>query len=212
MDSVKPTFAIAIPTINQWDLFKPFLESYFSSFPLTDIYVLDNGNQNIDSVDLMLHIIKPAERMSVAASWNHMCNLIFKKHNYALVLNDDVLLDKTIGQLIDFLTLHANHDFFVSQHGLCSFVLPKRTFRSIGSFDENFKGAYFEDTDYEMRIKLAKLKVLRHSFLNPKIYNVSSSIKKDKSLNDNFENNRDYYIRKWGGTVGGETYLTPFNK
>jgi GT2 family glycosyltransferase len=206
------TFAIGIPTINRYDLLRPFLKEYLVNFPLTEIYIIDNGNQGIIEDDITVHLIIPEQPLGVAASWNLLCDKIFKKHKFALILNDDILLNKNDLGIFNFLTLNKGGDFYVSQNGFCSFILPKETFQKIGAFDERFVGAYFEDRDYERRMILAKMKVIRHAFLNPSIFNESSSIKKDEALNKNYKNNWQYYCEKWGGSIGGEKYLTPFNK
>ena len=41
-------FAIGIPTLNRADLLNPVLKKYAADFPDTKIYVVDNGNQDID--------------------------------------------------------------------------------------------------------------------------------------------------------------------
>lgn len=209
------SFALAIPTINRWDLLKPTLEKYLTMFPLTDIVVLDNGKQNIkfDLSSILLTVIELPEPKGVAGSWNFLSRIVFRKHSHCLMLNDDVFLNRSFLDIMNLLSYHPDHDLYapMAENGLPAFILPKTTFNKIGAFDEAFKGAYFEDTDYERRLKLAKMDVLRHISLNPVIYETSGSIKKDPSLNRNFENNRDHYEAKWGGCKGGETYLTPFN-
>lgn len=206
------TFAIGIPTINRYDLLAPFLKNYMANFPNTLIYVLDNGLQEIEVQGKNFHLITSSEPKGVAASWNALCNFIFKEHNYALILNDDVFFDKTQHQVHEFLAIHHQPDFYISQKGYCSFIMPKVTFNRVGKFDESFKGAYFEDNDYNRRMYLDRSLVLKHKFLNPGIYNESSSISKDKSLNANYDRNLVHYEEKWGGCVGAEKYLKPFNK
>lgn len=216
MSKEKISFAIGIATINQYNLLKSFLLKYNIQFPLTDIFIIDNGNQGIkEDKELsgkLESVYVPQSPLSVAASWNYLCKAIFQIHTHAFILNDDVWVDKTEYELYNYLTLWQDFNFFVSQKGYCSFVISKKCFKEIGQFDENFKGAYFEDNDYSRRMYLSKVDELRTSFLNPRIYNESSSIKKDQSLNVNFINNAEYYKSKWGGDRGGESFKTPFNK
>lgn len=206
------TFRIGIPTINRYDLLKPSLEKYLASFPDTKIFIIDNGKQGIDIEAKNLHIIRPLEPLSVAASWNVLCNFIFRESKYALILNDDVFFDKRQHEVHEFLSIHFHADFYMSLKGYCSFIMPKLTYRSVGKFDESFEGAYFEDNDYSRRLYLAKADVLKHKFLNPGVYNESMSIVKDPSLKNNYDKNLIRYTEKWGGPVGGETFLKPFNK
>jgi hypothetical protein len=51
-----------------------------------------------------------------------------------------------------------------------------------------------------------------NAMLNPAIYRNSMTIAKDQTLNNNFENNKRYYISKWGGEPTQETFGTPFNQ
>ncbi len=212
----KKTFAIGIPTVNRWDLLEPSLIKYLEYFPNTHIYILDNGFQKIPDKyrrqTLNLTVIENTTRWSVAESWNGLCRMIFLHHNHAIILNDDIYVDFSEQSVFGFLHRFNDPAMYMSQHGFCSFILPDTTWKSIGSFDTNFMGAYFEDNDYQRRIKLAKLEILSHRLLNPVEMIASASIKKDPSLNANFENNAKYYVSKWGGNVGGETFITPFNK
>lgn len=217
----RPTFAIGIPTINQYaDKLKGYLEDYDLNFPNITIYILDNGKQGIDvSQYPNMILIENDQPAGVAESWNMLCRMIFLKHTHALILNDDVFLGCEQRDVIGFIltTIYNNaeanypmYSFLASQRDFCVFIIPYNIFEFIGWFDENFKGAYFEDKDYERRLQLAKIEIKRIPELNPKIFHQSSSIGKDKSLNDNFQNNYEYYKKKWGGSVGGETYTSPW--
>lgn len=212
-------FAIGIPTINRYDLLKPTIKKYLVNFPNTKILIVDNGNQGLilkdfinEDINCNLEIIHCINPLSVAASWNTIGKSFAKSIQNYFILNDDVVVDFKEQDVINFINRFPWHHLYKSQQGFCSFILPRSTWNIIGQFDENFKGAYFEDNDYEMRIKLAKGNILAHSFLNPAIYRESSSIKKDPLLNSNFNANAGYYFDKWGGGVGHEKYLTPFNK
>jgi len=208
---MKVNFAIGIPTINQWVKLKETLLAYRLDFPETEIFIVDNGRQ-ISTLSLVGQLSKNEEPKGVAASWNQLCQMIWKKHTHALILNDDVYLGARQNEIQRLIENHAEDDFIVSQHGFCSFILPHATKHKIGMFDESFKGAYFEDNDYERRLKLAKLQITRCQLLNPVWMETSASIKADPSLNVNFQNNSAYYEQKWGGARGGETFLTPFNQ
>jgi GT2 family glycosyltransferase len=81
----------------------------------------------------------------------------------------------------------------------------------IGNFDENFQRCYFEDNDYQYRMKLAGIPVIYEPSLNPEIYRNSQTILKDPLLS-NFIDNRNYFIQKWGGDPEKETFKTPFNQ
>lgn len=210
--SEQVTFALGIPTINRYDLLEPFLNKYLKFFPPHLIFVHDTGNLvPIYHHEPFLKVTRSGPH-SVAASWNALCGMIFIKHTHAVIINDDLLLNKTGKQVENFIVLHKEQDFFVSsQEGFSSFIIPRKTFRTIGYFDEHFKGAYFEDKDYERRMMLGKMKIMSTPFLNPELHTRSASIGKDKKLNANYQKNAEHYKKKWGGNLGGETYTTPFN-
>ena len=69
----------------------------------------------------------------------------------------------------------------------------------------------FEDNDYMYRMRLAGCTIRYNDDLNPDIYRNSMTIQKDPLLG-NYINNREYFIKKWGGLPTEETYKTPFNK
>lgn len=221
MKNIQTKFAIAIPTINRWDLLQETLKKYETDFPNTFIMVVDNGNQlkrDINSERLFTnagYLYGSNRNLGVSASWNHMLNFAFDKNmpdtfENVLVLNDDIYLGKTEEQIINFID---NNEFSLATTTLtwCAFIISKKTFLEVGSFDEKIFPAYFEDNDYAYRLKLERKPHTCHEFLNPETFINSGSIAKDPSLNLNFEKNRQYFIRKWGGEPGKETFLQPFN-
>jgi hypothetical protein len=79
-------------------------------------------------------------------------------------------------------------------------------------FDNNIFPAYFEDNDYCYRMRLAGLKRINSEFFNPEVFRNSQTIARDKSLNKNFDRNRERYKEKWGGYPLEETFTTPYNE
>jgi len=81
-------FQIGIPTLNRFDLLMPSLLMYSNQFPDTKIYILDNGNQKIMQSDFIknspklsknLVVIEKEQNIGVGASWNILCDEIFKE-------------------------------------------------------------------------------------------------------------------------------------
>ena len=205
-----PKFAIGIPTLNRWDLLRVHLNSYLQTyFPNIKIFVLDNGNQNIDIEHPNLVIIRNKENVGVAASWNQLCQLIFIKHEFAAILNDDIgwgMNEYRIGNFLHY----QKAMLFKSLKDWCVFIMPKTTFEKIGPFDETFK-AYYEDSDYTYRMKLVGFKPVAWDVLNPTTYRDNGTGEIDPTIY-NFSNiGRKYYVTKWGGMPGMETFKTPFN-
>ena len=211
-------FAIAIPTINRWDLLYETLKKYEKDFPNTYIMIVDNGNQFEKGINAERviknsgYIFGSNKNLGVAASWNHMLNYAFtNQFENVLVLNDDIYLGKTESEIIEFID-NNRFSLATTTKTWCAFILPRETFEKIGPFDENIFPAYFEDNDYAYRLKLEEIPHSCYEFLNPQIFINSGSIAKDSSLNANFEKNKNYFILKWGGEPNEEKYLTPFNK
>lgn len=200
-------FSIGIPTVNQQDMLRDNIIYYRRHYPNTRMFIVNNGTDRISSCitpELPIFTIDNETNKGVAASWNQLLSSIFPTNEFALILNDDILLGKD-ERVITELILSENSDFIKSQLGYCSFIISMYCYYSVGNFDESFYPAYFEDNDYEYRMRQNGIKISESDILNPVIFNNSLSIKKDPSLNQNFEINRKRYIDKWGGQPGQET-------
>lgn len=101
-------------------------------------------------------------------------------------------------------------------HNLC--LYKRSAFEAIGYVDPNFYPAYYEDNDYARRGVNAKLKTcnLTNSvyfhFWSRTIKQFPTNAPMEKTSNHQyFNNNRKFYMIKWGGDFGQETYDVPFN-
>jgi GT2 family glycosyltransferase len=95
----------------------------------------------------------------------------------------------------------------------CFMVRPTIKKR-IGAFDENFAPAYFEDNDYHYRIGLAGLHA--YNDVSAPYYHYGSQTQNASSVIPvvppfAFDNNRSYYINKWGDVPGKEIFTHPYN-
>lgn len=97
-----------------------------------------------------------------------------------------------------------------------AFMISKAAYEKVGPFDEGFVPCYFEDNDYHYRVNVAKMKAI--TFPSAIYYHYGSRTQNEAlgggkliSTNGNFENNRAYYIRKWGGPPGFEQFKEAFN-
>lgn len=212
-------YAIGIPTINRADLLQPTLERYCQDFPNTAIYIVDNGFQDFDrsKFNNNVHFIVNDQNNGVAGSWNQLLEKIYngipgvsQGCDHALILNDDIYLGKTERQIQEFIVVNLFH-LAVQPGTWCSFILPKIIFNKVGPFDSRFYPAYFEDNDYDYRVRLAGFIPTPHPELAPEVYRNSMTIEKNQALNARFEDNKRLYVSKWGGEPLRETYLLPFN-
>jgi len=210
-------FAIGIPTLNRGiDLLLPSLIKYATEdFVGVDIYVIDNGKQNlafVKELPINVHVIEEDNNLGVAGSWNKLCRIIFEKYHYALIINDDVYLGyKT--ELVDKIIRFYHHSIVQSNISWSVFLISKCVYDYVGAFDEIFYPAYYEDSDYIYRIKLKGFIHDVDAQLNPKIIRTSMTQEKDPELvNNSMRDNRLRYIEKWGDSPLLEKYSTPYNK
>jgi GT2 family glycosyltransferase len=203
---------ILIPTINRKDLLDEALEEYAKCYPTIDKFIVDNGKQNIKCLDDNTWIFEQETNLGVAGSWNYLIKKAIEKgYEYFLILNDDVILKKDKEWLEKIINRGNPHDFVLCRpfYNLSSFILNKTIYDKVGDFDEGFVGSYFEDNDYMYRMRLAGCTIRYDDDLNPDIYRNSMTIQKDPLLG-NYINNREYFIKKWGGLPTEELFKIPF--
>jgi GT2 family glycosyltransferase len=206
-------FAIGIPTLNRFDLLHPALLFYIRDFPNTKIFIVDNGQQGIN--EKLKHpniiVIEQEKNIGVSASFNILFDEIYKQHDYALIMNDDVYYGRKDWE-VDNLLSNYKKDFYVSSIDWSVFILPKKTYKQVGKFDENFYPAYFEDNDFKYRMQLMNKSFFEIPFLNCFVHQTSQTLDREPSIKNYFEKNKSYYISKWGGEPNKEKFKKPFNK
>ena len=233
-------FCIVIPTINRLDLLFPSLLMYATQLPEVEILIYDNGKQYIQEKIHGLRNIRRwanaykgldnitvygghGDNIGVAASWNFLCQKAFERgYNYVVVLNDDIylhlemydywcIINRMFIDQTDFLSC-------VEKFERAAFVLSSKCYDVVGQFDDNFYPAYYEDSEYLYRLKLAKgrgrIDYGIAPLLNPHVFRRSSTIlaQKEESIvsSESKERNKKYYILKWGGDVGEEKFIDCF--
>ena len=147
----------------------------------------------------------------VSGSWNEIIRLALEPNSklsmvYDLVINvgsdtlmlpgflESVITD-TIEQKLDFI---SGHEF-----GFNIWGMNKKCLDLVGTFDENFYPAYFEDGDYFRRIHLCK-EINYHSVGDESLFRHlgSQTIRSDSSIraksDKTFAINNERFLRKWG--------------
>lgn len=96
------------------------------------------------------------------------------------------------------------------------FMITPETIERVGYIDEEFYPAFYDDNDYDFRVKLA-------GGVNSSIANTTAVFihygSRTQNQNpgapivpgDMFNKNGNYFISKWGGVPGKEQYTHPFN-
>ena len=218
---------IAIPTLTQYGKLKRLCESILRDPPVASdevvkIFILDNGGGLLHSRDgaaLSAHdnirVVAPPYNLGVAGSWNYFAGHLGR----CIIANDDVIFDRSA--IVEFQeAAERHHQSIIIENddplfGFSTFLLNRPTqWLAMGGFDELFNPAYFEDNDARRRLALAR---------NPAIKIKLSSWSHDQSSTLNhgnlehkrmfwclFKRNEQYYVQKWGGPPGSETYKQPF--
>lgn len=207
-------FCILIPTVNRKDLLMEALHTYTTFYDNIDIFVLDNGKQEIPPMyPPNIHIYESKTNLGVAKSWNYLINRAIQKgFEWFLVLNDDIIFTmqphdlKAIIKKYNHNTFHQPKPFY----NWSVFLLSKYVFKKVGEFDTNFVKCYYEDNDYKYRMKLSGVITRYDDELAPQVYRNSETTKKDPTLSG-FEENRAYYLKKWGGLPESEKFKRPFD-
>lgn len=200
---------LVVPVLNNFKGFTELMESV--DVPVLPI-VIDNWNKNI----------------GVSCGWNEGIRRAIKREiDVLLISNDDVVLmpgaiDNIIDSLPDYDLVSAaqikdrrpttgliegpaDFSFFA--------IRPMEFVKKFGWFDQNFSPAYFEDNDMHYRILLAGGKTaMRFDAQMKHKGSVTQNSKKGGVVSSKmFEDNRAYYIRKWGAIPGDEEFKHPFN-
>jgi GT2 family glycosyltransferase len=203
-------FGIGIPTLNRADLLSPALKLYQNDFFNCDIFVCDNGNQNIKEIGNII-VINNKENVGVGASWNQLCDKIFEKNDYALILNDDIYLGKNKKEIEKTIKKRPKA-FLTATPDWCAFIIPKNIWTRVGRFDECFFPAYYEDNSYAYRMKLKNQIHIKTPELNPFVYRSSQTLEKEVGILEARKRNKELYIEMWGGEPLKETYTKPYGQ
>jgi len=214
---------IGIPYLNRPDLLQRCLASI--DHPVDTVILIDNSNGGWcdDTEEWIRHettgivrrvSISEHENTGVAASWNEVIKL-FPAPWWLLVNND---IEFAPGDLAKFEEAMETSKAGIVADGInnmACFGITANCVQKVGLFDENFYPAYGEDIDYMRR---SRLLLVEHRYLQGMgmRHDRSSTVKTfpaelQERNRETFEANKAYYIRKWGGWEGDETFEHPFN-
>jgi len=215
-------FAIFIPTINRKDLLEESMLTLLPQMQQVEyLQILDNGQQKILCEHPKVLLENRSQNIGVQASWNFGIKYAFDRDiDFLFSLNDDIILNPIqLPEMIDVVENNQDKWLYVGPYYWSVWCISRLGASAMEYapgkyFDENFYPAYFEDNDFHWRMRLLdETKYLGNvSIFTPKICRNSMSLKKDPTLNSTFQQNKLYYIQKWGGEPGREKFKTPFNK
>lgn len=198
---------LGCPYINRPDLMERMLLSI--NRPLGDVVIIDNS-PDASLPESYATVIRPGHNLGVAASWNR---IIAEKPDapwWAIVNSDIAFGPWDLAALAEHMTTVGG---LALMQGFALFALDQATLDAVGTFDENFHPAYFEDNDFAYRATLAGVTITELE--NTLIHEGSAVIHSDKHYSDEngrtFGENGWYFHRKWGDYPHWEKFKTPFD-
>lgn len=198
-----PEVILIVPVLNRYDLLQRMIDSI--DYPISDFLIIDNGasqhaqwtqqfyNPNIGNVC----VLPMPTNFGVAASWN-LGIKCFPKQDYWTITSADTqfqpgaleALDKASRK--DALTLTDSFPHYQA------FSVGSDLVQTVGLFDESIYPIYFEDNDYERRVRHFDFEIVYATV--PVHHDNSSTIHSDDHYrsrnNQTFSSNQQYYNEK----------------
>jgi hypothetical protein len=178
------------------------------------VFVVDNGGHFLevtspqwrDAMDV--GTFTPGFNLGVGPAWNEALRRF--SHATVVFANDDITLaPDSIERLIAPLKVHASSMACTLGHHFSFFAMTQEHVRRVGYFDEGFAPAYYEDTDYLRRMKLAGfIYVTVETGATHQEQSTSKDMGWDAQLLIDKQAVR--YVAKWGGFEGQETLAHPW--
>lgn len=224
---------VGIPILNRFDLLDRAIAAL--DYSSIELFVVNNNTVNAANQEAFVQLkekyqfdsFSPRYNLGVAASWNRIITTAWSR-GYEFVYigsNDTILAPGSLRALVEMekpenecLWLLKDFNFWCLRLS----VVPK-----IGLLDENFMPAYFEDTDFHRRVRLAGLGYVHLGDVPiekngrvipaaPATHLGSQTIASDAEYAEHNNNtfntwNRNHYVLKWGGEPGQEQFETPYN-
>lgn len=204
--------------------------------------------ESAKSENQLIWYVQPQHRNQVplSAAWNKgVRDAIADGCEYIAILNDDILLspksldnmtecfdDETVLVSANNIHGHLDNSYDIlnyteqtkenstsSEHPNYScFMVKKDFFDKVGTFDENFNPAWYEDNDSHKRIMLCGYKAITTTYASCVHYGSVTSLLLPPEKRDS-GTSQAYYIRKWGGLPyshpvpddAKETFTHPYN-
>lgn len=207
---------LGIPTLCRYDMLARLIESAErGSLKPTEYVIIDNGGAlAAPPPGLNVRIIKPGTNIGVAAAWNLL--LEDAGDEPIVISNDDIVFNHcTFAEMADGIERVP----FVEGLGWALFAQSPECTRRVGYYDENFWPAYYEDCDYDHRMRLAGLVPV--PVLSERVQHAgwASSVGVGGGVETEWlSRGKQYFLQKWGddashirGTSATLLYRTPFN-
>jgi GT2 family glycosyltransferase len=156
-----------------------------------------------------LEVHSPGRNLGVAASWNAMLERSMDAGDAALAIaNDDVVLGERTFEA--FAREIADHPF-VTADGWACFAQRADCTRRVGWYDEHFWPAYYEDNDYDLRLRRAGIvpRVVASDPIRHAGWTTVRRLGDPEWLKQARERNLRYLMEKWSPDDSNPTWPTP---
>jgi GT2 family glycosyltransferase len=189
---------LIIPVLNRYDLLDNLLESI--NYPVDNILIIDNGGSYKTNKDNVIVLNMPTN-LGVAASWNLGIKLFPQAPYWTFMAIDAGLLTDTLEKT----TVYSNEDAVViSNYGFSYFSIGRNIIQDVGLFDENYFPAYYEDTDWEKRVRsMGYADKILYPDENIKLLDTTVTVKSNpqymKRKKETDLSNQHYFNKKFAG-------------
>ena len=192
--------AVIIPVLNRFDL----LEECISSIDceVEHLLIVDNSGQYSIPAGLYsgkVTVLNMPANMGVAGSWN-LGIKSFPFAPYWIIASNDIKYAP--GQLQKLADNSSPDVVITTSQAWSSFSIGSNIVKKVGLFDENYHPAYYEDTDYESRMRRLGLRdSLQSKNIDVIAYGAATTIQNEERLfNRNIvtnESNKEYWDKKF---------------
>lgn len=144
---------IILPVLNRFDLLEESIRSI--DHPVGNLLIIDNSGEYQLPKGLYegkVQVLNMPANMGVAGSWNLGIKCFPHAPYWVFMSNDNHWLP---GGLAEMEKLSDPSKLVMSNVAWNAFSLGSEIVKSIGLFDENYYPAYYEDTDYMERLRIA---------------------------------------------------------
>ncbi len=153
---------------------------------------LDECVKSLKGYNELILVVNQGIGFGKAVNWG----LRMAKGDYLIVVSNDDTVEGNLEDLCDFQSVttpivnNIKQEFWGTM-----FCLPRWVYDKIGGFDEQFELAFFEDDDYIMRLRQAKIPMKPCETV--KVRTLGSQTVKAMDINP-YNDNRQKFIKKWG--------------
>lgn len=199
-------YAVVIPTLCRYDLLVRCLACVARQTVQPErIVVVDNGGTfetDIPGVE----IVRPGRNFGVAGGWNLGMDTVAPLD--AWILNDDFFPAPDVSA-----KMLSTDGPVVLAPSYSSFFIRRSTFEKVGRFDEAFWPAYYEDTDYDNRLKILGIPPVAVPVEGcDHAGSATVAVHRPPEFDRGIDANGVYYRAKWGiGAQGDGAYPLPFD-